>query len=212
MRKIILKILILIYSCVKNTRVRRYLEKKIAAFDGGFYYSHKIRDIYKEYHGLSIGYGTYGGCWNNSAMWWSNIRIGNYCSFAGHVSLFTCDHPMDLFTTHPITYDIYNSGASEQRNFSKGQNYLNVGHGVWFGADSIVLSGCKTIGNGAVIGAGSVVTHDVPPYAVVVGNPARIIRYRLTPDQIEKVEASKWWLLKRNELNDRMEEFLNLTR
>ena len=89
---------------------------------------------------------------------------------------------------------------------------MNVGHGVWFGADSIVLSGCKTIGNGAVIGAGSVVTHDVPPYAVVVGNPARIIRYRLTPEQIEKVEASKWWLLERNELNGRMEEFLNLTR
>ena len=111
-----------------------------------------------------------------------------------------------------ITYDIYNSGASEQRNFSKGQNYLNVGHGVWFGADSIVLSGCKTIGNGAVIGAGSVVTHDVPPYAVVVGNPARIIRYRLTSEQIEKVEASKWWLLEKNELNGRMEEFLNLTR
>lgn len=67
---------------------------------------------------------------------------------------------------------------------------MNVGHGVWFGSNSVVLSGCKTIGNGAVIGAGSVVTHDVPPYAVVVGNPARIIRYRLTSKQIEKVEAS----------------------
>ena len=74
-----------------------------------------------------------------------------------------------------------------------------------------MLSGCKTIGNGAVIGAGAVVTKDVPPYAVVVGNPAKILRYRLTPEQIEKVEASKWWELDKNELNEHMEDFLELT-
>lgn len=74
-----------------------------------------------------------------------------------------------------------------------------------------MLSGCKTIGNGAVIGAGSVVTHDVPPYAIVVGNPAKILRYRLTPEQIERVELSKWWLLDKDELNNRMEELLTLT-
>jgi len=62
-----------------------------------------------------------------------------------------------------------------------------------------------------VIGAGSVVTHDVPPYAIVAGNPAKILRYRLTHEQIEKVEASKWWELDKDELNERMEEFLELT-
>ena len=55
------------------------------------------------------------------------------------------------------------------------------------------------------------VTHDVPPYAIVVGNPARILRYRLTLEQIEKVEASKWWELDKDELNERMEELLRLT-
>lgn len=194
-----------------NIKLNRYLEKKIAKFDGGFYYSTKIRELYKEMHGLTIGYGTYGGCWNNSSMWWNNIVIGNYCSFAGDVSLFPCDHPMNLFTTHPITYDIYSSGAAKQRHFGEKPS-LNIGHGVWFGKNSIVLSGCKSIGNGAVIGAGSVVTHNVPPYAIVVGNPAKILRYRLTPEQIEKVEETQWWLLNKDQLNDKIEDFLELTK
>lgn len=88
---------------------------------------------------------------------------------------------------------------------------LRIGHGVWVGNGANILAGCKTIGNGAVIGAGAVVTHDVPPYAIVVGNPAKILRYRLTPEQIEKVEASKWWELDKDELNNQMEELLALT-
>ena len=194
-----------------NVKVNRYLEKKIATLDGDFIYSLRIRELYKELHGLVIGYGTYGGCWNNASMWWSNISIGNYCSFASHVYLFPCNHPMHLFTTHPITYDIFNSGAAKQRSFQSEKPSLIVGHGVWFGQGSIVLSGCKKIGNGAVIGAGSIVTHDVPPYAVVCGNPAKIIRYRLSPEQIERVERSQWWELNKNELNKEMANLLSLT-
>lgn len=204
------KILVWVRRHVTNVKLCRWLEKKITKLDGSYYYSSVIRDLYKELHGLEIGYGTYGGCWNNSAMWWSNIKIGRYCSFAGQVSLFPCNHPMNLFTTHPITYDTYCSGASKQRKLAEPSS-LNIGHGVWFGNNSIVLSGCKTIGNGAVIGAGAVVTKDVPPYAVVAGNPARILRYRLSSEQIEKVEASKWWELNKDELNNRMEELLALT-
>ena len=100
---------------------------------------------------------------------------------------------MDLFTTHPITYDIYNSEASKQRNFSKGQNYLNVGHGVWFGNNSVVLSGCKTIGNGAVIGAGSVVTKDIPDNVVgVFVNP---ITGELVTDTSSDIKRKMFYLL-----------------
>ena len=209
-RYLFLPLLIWLYKRSSNEKLIRYIEKKIAKLDGSFYYSMRIREIYNKYHGLSIGYGTYGGCWNNSAMWWSNIVIGNYCSFAGNVSLFPCDHPMNLFTTHPITYDTYSAKSSKQRSFGDIPS-LYVGHGVWFGQNSVVLSGCKNIGNGAIIGAGSVVTHDVPPYAIVVGNPAKILRYRLTPEQIDKIEASQWWLLNKDELNDKMEDLLRLT-
>lgn len=210
MKKRVLNILVWLRMHATNTKLCRWLEKKIAKLDGSYYYSSVIRHLYKKLHGLEIGYGTYGGCWNNSAMWWSNIKIGNYCSFAGQVSLFPCDHPMNLFTTHPITYDGHRAGANGIYPPPSGHS-LTVGHGVWFGSNSVVLSGCKTIGNGAVIGAGSVVTHDVPPYAIVVGNPAKILRYRLTPEQIERVELSKWWLLDKDELNNRMEELLTLT-
>ena len=209
-KRVLLTFLIMLYKRIKNEKFSRYLEKKIAKLDGSYYYSTIIREIYKEYHGLHIGYGTYGGCWNNSAMWWSNIVIGNYCSFARDVSLFPCDHPMNLFTTHPITYDTYSSGAKEKRQFGDIPS-MTIGHGVWFGQNSVVLSGCKKIGNGAVIGAGSVVTHDVPPYAIVVGNPAKILRYRLTDEQIEAVEASQWWLLDKNKLNERMDDLLKIT-
>lgn len=211
MKRYLCSIFIWIRKRSSHTKINRFLEKKIAQLDGGFYYSLKIRDLYKELHGLSIGYGTYGGCWNNSAMWWSNIVIGNYCSFAGQVSLFPCDHPTDLFTTHPITYDTYSSGAEKQRHFGTEKPSLHIGHGVWFGSNSVVLSGCKIIGNGAIIGAGSVVTHDVPPYAIVVGNPAKILRYRLSEEEIKKVEATQWWQLDKNELNNKMDEFLTLT-
>ena len=210
MKKQLCSILVWIRKRSNHTKINRFLEKKIAQLDVGFYYSLRIRDLYKELHGLSIGYGTYGGCWNNSAMWWSNIVIGNYCSFARDVSLFPCDHPMNLFTTHPITYDTYTSGAKEKRQFGDIPS-ITIGHGVWFGQNSVVLSGCKKIGNGAVIGAGSVVTHDVPPYAIVVGNPAKILRYRLTSEQIELVEASQWWLLDKEELNDRIDDLLKIT-
>ena len=204
MQRLLIKILVFLRYRIGNTKAQRYIEKKIAKLDGGYYYSSEIRKLYKELHGLEIGYGTYGGCW------WSNIKIGRYCSFAGLVSLFPSNHPMNLFTTHPITYDTWCAGASKERKFTEEPS-LRVGHGVWFGSNSVVLSGCKTIGNGAVIGAGAVVTKDVPPYAIVVGNPAKILRYRLTPEQIEKVERSKWWELDKDELNERMEEFLELT-
>ena len=210
MKNIVCSICLWLRNHTTNTKINRYLEKLIARLDGGFYYSTKIRKLYRELHGLEIGYGTYGGCWNNSALWWNKIVIGNYCSFAGHVSLYPFDHPMNLFTTHPITYDTYSSGAEKQHYGVKKQSLI-IGHGVWFGQNSVVLSGCKQIGNGAVIGAGSVVTHDVPPYAIVVGNPAKILRYRLTPEQIEKVEASQWWLFNKDELNKQMEELLKIT-
>lgn len=212
MQKKIVCILVWLRRHTNNDKLGRYLEKKIAKLDGTFHYSRIVRTLYKELHGLSIGYGTYGGCWNNASMWWNNIVIGNYCSFAGHVTCFPSNHPMGMFTTHPIMYDSYSGGAEKQRYFPEmGQPSLTIGHDVWFGNNSVVLAGCKTIGNGAVIGAGSVVTKDVPPYAIVVGNPAKILRYRLTPDQIKRVEASKWWLLNKEELNEQMEDLLKLT-
>ncbi|MCI5188989.1 MAG: antibiotic acetyltransferase, partial [Candidatus Electrothrix sp. AS4_5] len=74
----------------------------------------------------------------------------------------------------------------------KTKGDIRVGHDVWIGTGVIILSGV-VIGNGAVIGAGSVVVKDVPPYAIVGGNPAKIIRYRFSPEQIEALQHIAWW-------------------
>lgn len=67
-----------------------------------------------------------------------------------------------------------------------------IGHDVWIGSGALILDG-KVIGNGAIVGARAVVTRDVPPYAIVVGAPAKVIRYRFEPDVIEALQAAAWW-------------------
>ena len=71
---------------------------------------------------------------------------------------------------------------------------LNIGSDVWIGANAIITPSCKKIGNGSVIGAGSIVTKDVPDYAIVAGNPAKIIRYRFDATKISTMLTEKWWL------------------
>jgi acetyltransferase-like isoleucine patch superfamily enzyme len=79
-------------------------------------------------------------------------------------------------------------------------NPLTIGNDVWIGDRVLILGGCKSIGNGAVIAAGAVVSRDVAPYAVVGGVPARLIRMRFNEAQIAKIEKSRWWERKISEL------------
>lgn len=85
---------------------------------------------------------------------------------------------------------------------------VTVGNDVWIGTGVLVVCGNKKlkIGNGAVIGAGSVVTKDVPPFAVAAGNPARVIKYRFSQEVIQKLEELKWWDWPASELRKRLEE------
>lgn len=77
---------------------------------------------------------------------------------------------------------------------------LEIGHDVWIGHGATIVSSCHHIGNGAVVAAGTVVTKDVPPYAIAGGVPAKILRYRFDEDVQVKLEASKWWELTPEEL------------
>ncbi|WP_281410971.1 CatB-related O-acetyltransferase [Mesorhizobium sp. NZP2077] len=106
------------------------------------------------------------------------------CSFSARP-----EHRTNTATSYPLRVvdGKIRNGAEAS---SKGPT--TVSHDVWFGARCIILGGV-TIGNGAVIGAGSIVTRDIPPYAVAVGNPARVIRYRFAPDVIGRLQALEWW-------------------
>lgn len=129
--------------------------------------------------------------------------IGKFCSVAGHVILAAGNHPMNYLSTSPYTYDVIHGSFTNTKLYSDefyytddSHDYLcEIGNDVWIGTGALLVCGSNAlhIGNGAVIAAGAVVTKDVPPYAIVAGNPAKVIRYRFSSEVIEKLEKEKWW-------------------
>lgn len=139
-----------------------------------------------------IGYQTYIGKYSTI----NDSIIGKFCSIAEGVKIGLYNHYMYAVTTHPFA-SLEEFGFTEENYYSDDirksvRKPVIIGNDVWIGVNAIVLRGV-VIGDGAVIGAGSVVTKDVPPYAIVGGNPAKILKYRLTENQIEKILSIKWW-------------------
>jgi virginiamycin A acetyltransferase len=117
------------------------------------------------------------------------IVIGSFCSIARDVAMQEYNHRTDRLSTYYFEKNFVGV-KSQNEIFSKGP--ITIGSDVWIGTKSIILSGV-TIGHGAIIAAGSVVTKDVPPYAIVGGNPARLIKYRFASDIIEDLLKLSWW-------------------
>jgi acetyltransferase-like isoleucine patch superfamily enzyme len=123
-----------------------------------------------------------------------NCEIGRFCSIAANVTIAPGMHDMSRVTTHPSFYLFMNSLPKiyvKHDIFPVFKN-VKIGHDVWIGERAIILDGVS-IGNGAVIAAGAVVTKDVEPYSVVGGVPARCIKYRFASDIIEILQESEWW-------------------
>lgn len=120
-------------------------------------------------------------------------EIGNFCSLANQTIIGGATHPLDWVSTSPVFYNV--AGGTNSHLGNKELNPFKktyIGNDVWVGERAIILQGLS-VGNGAVIGAGSVVTKDVPPYAIVAGCPAKVIRYRFDEDTISALEKVKWW-------------------
>ena len=122
-------------------------------------------------------------------------QIGRFCSIAPGATIGLEAHPVrDYVSTHPIFYLRAPGVGYDFVDHSKRSDYQHtiVGHDVWIGANALIMDGIS-VGHGAVIGAGAVVTRDVPPYAIVGGVPAKLIRYRFDGEIIERLLAVRWW-------------------
>nr|WP_066354376.1 CatB-related O-acetyltransferase [Aliarcobacter skirrowii] len=122
----------------------------------------------------------------------THTKIGKYCSISWDTTINAVGHEIHKLTTHSFARrpDLGFGVKKDGRRYQK----VIIKNDVWIGANSVIMPGI-TIGNGAIIGAGAVVTKDVPDYAIVVGVPAKIVKYRFEEDIIKRLLELKWWEL-----------------
>ena len=140
-------------------------------------------------------------------------RIGKFCSIASHVRINPGDHPMHRASQSHFTYRASAYFEDTQDDFPffqwRRERPVAIGHDVWIGHGAVVLAG-RTIGTGAVVGAGAIVTKDVPDYAIVVGNPARVVRMRFDAAIAERLKALAWWTWPHDHLRAALDDFREL--
>lgn len=154
----------------------------------------------------------------NASKYWitveSNTKIGNFCSIGPGVNIGAGNHNYSYVTTHPILFDknykkVLNLKENTQKvNGLKDKESMTIiKNDVWIGYNAIIKRGI-TIGNGAVIAAGAIVTKDVPPYAVVAGCPAKVIKYRTSEENIKYMnenEEKMWWSWPKEKIANNMD-------
>ncbi|MFI3316698.1 MAG: CatB-related O-acetyltransferase [Rikenellaceae bacterium] len=138
--------------------------------------------------------GKYSYCGNDSSI--NDTDIGHFCSIANKVLIGAGDHPINNVSTSPAFYGSSRNGV--KRKLYHGKQPLpprtTVGNDVWIGYGALIKSGVN-IGDGAIIAMGSIVTKDVAPYAIVAGNPAKLIKHRFENQLIFDMLSSEWWNL-----------------
>jgi virginiamycin A acetyltransferase len=166
-----------LYAATKNHWVRTLLRRLTLRFEGGAMYSLTVRDLYRKCHDLDVGLYTIGPCEAGPDSLAPGTSIGRYSSI--------------YYTVRTMC----------------GDGRLIIGNDVYIGHNAIILPTVERIGDGAFIGAGAVVQTSVPPYAVVMGNPARAVKYRFSKTTIADLLESKWWEKSLVELKRESETF-----
>lgn len=169
-------------------------------------FSTTLRRIYREYYAVELGEYSYGpgiipGVFPNGTV------IGRFSSFAAGLQVLDRNHPVNRLSQHPFAYNQRFSPFSNRMEKNMVGRPVKIGGDVWIGLNVIITPGCHEIGNGAIVGAGSVVTKDVAPFTIVAGNPARLIRRRF-PEKVEAAVAqSAWWERSLSEIGERFDLF-----
>lgn len=127
--------------------------------------------------------------------------IGKFCSIGPNFFCGWGIHPTDGISTSPLFYSAKSLYSFCNENRIEDRKKIMIGNDVFIGANVTVLDGV-TIGDGAVIGAGTVVSKDIPPYAIVVGSPAQILRYRFNDETIQKIRSIQWWNFEEDQFKD----------
>ncbi len=139
--------------------------------------------------------------------------VGKFCSIAAHTRINPGNHPLERVALNHFTYrsSAYGLGEDDADFFQwRRDHHVTLGNDVWIGHGAILLPGVS-VGNGAAIGAGAVVSKDVPPFAIVVGVPGRVLRYRFTPEIIAALERIAWWDWPHEQLRDGLRDFRSMT-
>lgn len=156
-------------------------------------------------------FGDYSYVVNDSDIIYTTV--GKFCSIAAHTRINPGNHPLERVALSHFTYrsSSYDLGPDDAAFFDWRRSFRCVmGHDVWIGHGAIILPGVQ-LGTGCAIGAGAVVTKNVPPFAIVVGNPGRVLRYRFTPEIIAALERIAWWDWPHHRLAEGLKDFRALS-
>jgi len=187
---------------IESRLVRKLIRIILLSRPGADMYSLTLREIYDKYHQIKIGLYSYGLFYVELSP---GTVVGRYTSVASGFVVIHGSHPIKRMSTHPF---FFNPGFGfVNKLLIERRSKLIIGNDVYIGLNVTIMPSVIEIGDGAVLAAGSVVLKNVPPYAVVGGNPAKIIRYRFKPEIIHKLRESKWWEKNIDDLKEDENEF-----
>lgn len=173
-------------------RTHGWFLRLMRRWDGGEMRSPHLRRLMQTHHGVTIGGYSYGAILRAGVLPRGSV-VGRWCSVGQELIVRRRDHPIERVTQHPFFYNAKLGQVPRDTIALDEENPLTIGNDVWIGDRVTILSGCRRIGDGAVLAAGAVVTRDVPPFAIMGGVPARLLRTRFPEPIARLVAQSRWW-------------------